>query len=257
VGTYLERILEAHREDAACDPRSLDDLRERALGGPPTRSLRAALEGPGISVIAEVKRRSPSRGDIAVDLDPARLAEAYERGGAAAVSVLTDERFFGGAAADLCAARAAADLPVLRKDFAVDLRDICDARLMGADAVLLIVAALTDGELAAMSELAAELSLDALVEVHDEFELKRALTVGATLIGVNQRDLVSFAVDTDRANRVRAELPKGIVSVAESGISGRDDIAPLAAAGFDAVLVGEALVVADDPSAAVAALLAR
>jgi indole-3-glycerol phosphate synthase len=254
MATYLDRILAAHRERAAHDERSLDVLRTEAAACPAPRGFTAALERDGLAVIAEVKRRSPSKGDLAPGLDPAALAVDYARGGAACLSVLTDEDFFGGSAADLRAARGAVTLPVLRKDFTVDARDVCDARRMGADAVLLIVAALTDGELAELHELVVDLGLDALVEVHDEFELERALTVGATLVGVNQRDLVTFEVDTERAVRVRAAFPEGVVSVAESGIGGPDDVGPLLDAGFDAVLVGESLVRSGDPAAAVAAL---
>ncbi len=257
MGTYLDRILLAHRERAARDPRAVEDLHTAALREPAVRGFQMALEVPGISVIAEVKRRSPSKGDLAPDLDPGSLAQAYFAGGAACLSVLTDEQFFGGSAADLAAARAAVSLPVLRKDFTVDVRDVLDARLMGADAVLLIAAALTDGELDELLSLATDVGLDALVEVHDEFELERALTVGATLIGVNQRDLVTFEVDTQRAVRVRKAFPDELVSVAESGVGGAEDIGPLLDAGFDAVLVGESLVRAPDPTVAVAALLGR
>src|SRR5690606_27311825 len=167
-----------------------------------------------------VKRRSPSRGDLAAGLDPAALAAAYERGGATCLSVLTDREFFGGSPDDLRAARAAVSLPVLRKDFTVSEADVCDARIMGADAVLLIVAALDQAELAAFHQLAGEIGLDALVEIHDEAELERALEVGATLVGVNQRDLVTFEVDTDRAVRMAPQMPAGVVRVAESGVRG-------------------------------------
>lgn len=253
--TYLDAILRAHRAAAADDRRSLDALLDEARSCPPTRGFAAALQG-GFSVIAEVKRRSPSKGAIDDDLDPVQLASAYARGGAAALSVLTDVDHFGGAVDDLVAARAAVSLPVLRKDFTVAAADICDARVMGADAVLLIVAALDDAELGDFHALARELGLDALVEVHDESELERAVTVDATLVGVNQRDLVTFAVDTARAVRMAPLIPEGVVRVAESGIGGPDDAAPLAAAGYDAVLVGESLVRSADPAAAVAALRA-
>jgi indole-3-glycerol phosphate synthase len=253
AGTYLDTILMAHRERAAGDTRSLDDVLEAARSCPPARGFAAALRAGG-AVIAEVKRRSPSKGAIGPDLDPAVLAAAYERGGAACVSVLTDEDHFGGSAADLASARAAISLPVLRKDFTVSLLDVCDARLMGADAVLLIVAALGDAELRDFHALTVELGLDALVEVHDEPELERALAVGATVIGVNQRDLVTFAVDRERAVRMGPLMPPDVARVAESGIGRPDDAAPLFAAGYDAVLVGESLVRSPDPAAAVAAL---
>jgi indole-3-glycerol phosphate synthase len=204
-----------------------------------------------LAVIAEVKRRSPSRGDLQPDLDPVAVATAYVRGGAACLSVLTDEEFFGGGPADLAAARGAVDVPVLRKDFTVAAHDVCDARLMGADAVLLIVAAVDDAELGDLHALAVDLRLDALVEVHDEQELDRAIDAGATLVGVNQRDLTTFDVDPERATRVARAMPHGVVRVAESGIRGADDARVLAAAAFDAILVGESVVTAGDPEAAV------
>lgn len=207
-------------------------------------------------MIAEVKRRSPSKGDLAADLDPGSLAMSYADGGASCLSVLTDGESFGGSADDLRGARAACALPVLRKDFTVSELDVVDARLMGADCVLLIAAALDDQELRSFHQLATELGLDVLVEIHDEGELERALAIDATLIGVNQRDLVTFAVDHDRARRMASQFPTGVVSVAESGVRGADDARALADAGYDAVLVGESLVTSGDPTAAVAALRA-
>jgi indole-3-glycerol phosphate synthase len=255
VTTYLDRILDAHRSAAAADDRPVGRLASEAADVPATRGFRDALTGrSALGLICEVKRRSPSKGDLAPDLDPAALARAYEAGGAACLSVLTDEAFFGGSAADLATARAACSLPVLRKDFTVSERDVYDARLMGADAVLLIAAALDDAELAAFRALAAELGLDVLVEIHDESELERALVVGADLVGVNQRDLVTFEVDTERAVRLAPLMPAGVVRVAESGIAGPDDARRLADAGYHAALVGEWLVTAPDPAAAVTAL---
>jgi indole-3-glycerol phosphate synthase len=207
-----------------------------------------------LAVIAEIKRRSPSRGDLAAGLDPAEVAQSYADGGAAALSVLTDTDAFGGSAADLASARSAVTLPVLRKDFTVDARDVCDARLMGADAVLLIAAALDDNELARFDELARHLGLDVLVEVHDEPELDRAVALGADLVGVNQRDLVTFAVDTDRAVRMAPRMPDGVVRVAESGVGGADDARRLSDAGYHAVLVGESVVTSGDRASAVRAL---
>ena len=207
-----------------------------------------------MAVISEIKRRSPSKGDLAIGLDPVRLAQQYEAGGAACLSVLTDVDFFGGSAADLIAAREACSLPVLRKDFTVSAHDVCDARLMGADCVLLIAAALGQSELVSFLELARRIGLDALVEIHDEPELQRAIDAGADLIGVNQRDLVTFTVDTARAVRMAPQMPAGVVRVAESGITGPDDAAVLAAAGYHAVLVGEHLVTSGDPAAAVTSL---
>jgi indole-3-glycerol phosphate synthase len=259
VTTYLDRILDAHRAAAADDPRRLDEVVPEARSRPPARGFADALRrdgADGLAVIAEVKRRSPSRGPLHPDLDPAAMARAYTAGGATCLSVLTDEAFFGGSVADLRAAREATDVPVLRKDFTVSPLDVCDARLMGADAVLLIVAALDDPELGELHALATDLGLDVLAEVHDEDELERALTAGATVVGVNQRDLVTFEVDHERAVRVGAAMPDGVVKVAESGIRGPDDARALAAAGFDAVLVGESVVTSGDATAAVAALRA-
>lgn len=234
MATYLDEILAAHRASAAA----------------PVRSFRAALAtGSELSVIAEIKRRSPSKGDLAIDLDPATTAKTYEDAGAVCISVLTDTEFFGGSPDDLRAAREACSLPVLRKDFTVTADDVFATRGMGADAVLLIVAALCDSELREFSAAARAAHLDALVEVHDEPELDRALAVGADLIGVNQRDLVTFEVDTRRAERVARAIPDGVVKVAESGVSTGDDARRLRDAGYDAILVGESLVTAPDVAA--------
>ena len=253
--TYLDRILQAHRAAAAADDRSVDDLTVRARRQPLTRDFTSALRTPGLGVIAEVKRASPSKGPLAPDLDPGGLAAAYQSGGAACVSVLTDREFFGGSPDDLAAARAAIDLPVLRKDFTVSVADLCDARMMGADAVLLIVAALDPHELHHLHDAATDLGLAVLVEVHDEAEAETALGIGADILGINQRDLVTFEVDTDRAVRVARSLPDTVVRVAESGIGGPDDVPRLSDAGFDAILVGESLVRSGDPAGAVAQLV--
>jgi indole-3-glycerol phosphate synthase len=260
VATYLDEIVAAHRRRAARDSRPLALLEAAAASAPSPRPFAEAVRlgaraaGAPIAVIAEVKRRSPSKGLLKPDLNPARLAGAYADGGAACLSVLTDEAFFGGSSTDLVEARAAVELPVLRKDFTVSERDCYDARAMGADAVLLIVAVLGDAELAGLVALANRLGLDALVEVHDEAELDRALSAGATLVGVNQRDLRSFEVDRERALRVGAAIPKGVVRIAESGICDHEDLWRLADAGFDGALVGEALVTAADPKAALESL---
>lgn len=256
MATYLDRILEEHRAAAAADDRPLTALVEQAASVPAARGFTRALAGPGLSVIAEVKRRSPSKGALAPGLDPAELAASYEAGGAACLSVLTDETWFGGSASDLQAARGACRLPVLRKDFTVSDRDVLDARIMGADAVLLIAAALDDDELARLHRLGVDTGLDVLVEVHDEAELDRAMGVGAALVGVNQRDLVTFQVDAERAVRMAGAIPEGVVAVAESGIRDPADGARLAEAGYDAVLVGEHLVTSGDPGSAVTALRA-
>jgi indole-3-glycerol phosphate synthase len=258
MATYLDQILAWHRRRVAEDHRRLAQLVAAARACPPARGFAARLsERRGIAVIAELKRRSPSKGPLAPDLDPALLAKAYAAGGAACLSVLTDSEFFGGSPADLEVARAAVDLPVLRKDFTVSPNDVCDARLMGADAVLLIAAALEPEELGKLVRLASEVGIDALVEVHDEAEASTALAVGARLVGVNQRDLHTFDVDTGRAVRVASSLPSNVVKVAESGIRGAADVERLAVAGFDAVLVGEALVTSSDPAGAVASLLGQ
>jgi indole-3-glycerol phosphate synthase len=252
VATYLERIVAAHRSVAASDDRPLEELLARATDAPPVRGFRSALvKEPELSIIAEIKRRSPSKGDLAVDLVPAELAKAYECGGAACLSVLTDEEFFGGSPEDLAEARAHCHLPVLRKDFTVCERDVVDARLMGADAVLLIVAALSEEEIATFLNLARELHMDALVEVHDEAELDLALGAGADLVGVNQRNLVTFEVDTGRASRLARLIPDDVVKVAESGLRGAEDAMRLEKDGYHAALVGESFVTAPDPGAAV------
>ena len=252
MATYLDRILERHREVAAADIRALDDLIELAGRQPPTRGFAAALRvGTDLHVISEIKRRSPSKGGLNELLDPVEMARAYERGGASCLSVLTDVEFFGGSVEDLQRARAACVLPVLRKDFTVSPRDVCDARTMGADCVLLIAAALSQGELVDLHGLAVSVGLDVLVEIHDERELEAALAADATLIGVNQRDLVTFEVDHERALRMARVIPEGVVKVAESGVRGRDDAAALHDAGYHAVLVGETLVTAGDPAESV------
>ncbi|MFZ2550023.1 MAG: indole-3-glycerol phosphate synthase TrpC [Candidatus Microthrix subdominans] len=256
MATYLDDILAAHRRAAADDQRSLSGLIEQAKAMAPTVPAADALTaGDRLAVIAEVKRASPSKGDLHPNLNPARLAATYGEAGAAMVSVLTDEDFFRGSAADLAAARSGFVGPLLRKDFTVSPADVCDARLMGADVVLLIAAALDDAELADFAALATEIGLSALVEAHDEAEVERAVEVaGASMIGVNQRDLVTFKVDTARAVRVAGTIPSDVVAIAESGVTGAADARLLADAGYHAVLVGEHLVTSPDPAAALAAL---
>jgi indole-3-glycerol phosphate synthase len=266
---YLDTILVAHRAAAAADRRDVgatveaarahtSALRSAAHPAAPRDFVAALADGRarrGMAVISEIKRRSPSKGDLDPGLDPTRVAAEYESGGASCLSVLTDEAFFGGSRADLEAARAACRLPVLRKDFTVSPLDVCDARAMGADAVLLIVAALDDTELTSLSDLARSLDLAPLVEVHDEAELERALAAGADLVGVNQRDLKTFEVDRRRALRMGESMPTGVVAVAESGVRDAADVARLADAGYSAVLVGETLVRSADRTSAVDALL--
>jgi indole-3-glycerol phosphate synthase len=255
MATYLDTIIAAHRDAASRDERDLGALATAAAAMPAPRGFATSLRGEQLSVISEIKRRSPSKGDLFPGLDPAALARTYEAGGASCLSVLTDEAHFGGSLADLQAARAACALPVLRKDFTVDARDVADARLMGADAVLLIVAALSDDELRSFHDLATDLGLDVLVEVHDAAELDRAAAIGASLIGVNQRDLATFSVDRELAAKLRPSMPDGAVTVAESGVRDAADAAALRAAGYDAVLVGESLVTSADPGAAVRELV--
>jgi indole-3-glycerol phosphate synthase len=258
MATYLDKILDSHRRQAANDRRSLDDLVAQAAACAQTRGFRAALtDRSELAVISEVKRRSPSKGALNADLDPAALAKQYQAGGASCLSVLTDQGYFGGSPSDLQAARQACSLPVLRKDFTVAAADVADARIMGADCVLLIAAALAPSELAELHALAVGLGLDVLVEIHDEHELKVALDADATLIGVNQRDLVTFEVDHERALRVGDCIPDGLVKVAESGVRHRDDAQALHQAGFHAVLVGETLVTSGDPADAVRELIRR
>jgi indole-3-glycerol phosphate synthase len=255
VTTYLDDILAHHRERADADRRALGPLLDEARAAPSPRPFAGSLERPGLAVIAEIKRRSPSRGELAPGLDPAALARSYAAGGAACLSVLTDGPHFGGSAVDLATARAAVELPVLRKDFTVSAHDVADARLMGADAVLLIVAALDDGRLGYLQALADELGLAALVEVHDAAEAERAVAAGAGIVGVNQRDLTTFEVRHDLAASLAPDLPGDVLLVAESGIRDAGDARRAAEAGFDAVLVGESLVTAEDPAAALEDLL--
>jgi indole-3-glycerol phosphate synthase len=256
--TYLDQIVAVHRDRAGSDKRDGRVLRERAErceADFPTRGFVEHLRShEGLSVVAEIKRRSPSKGDIDPGLDPAALAADYEAGGAACLSVLTDEQFFGGSGRDLTAARDACRLPVLRKDFTLSEADVCDSRIMGADAILLIASVLDDRLLRTLQGLALELQMDALVEVHDEQELERALELGAGLVGVNQRDLQSFEVDTERALHLAGRIPAGVVAVAESGIAGADHARALAAAGYQAILVGESLLRARDRRDALGAL---
>jgi indole-3-glycerol phosphate synthase len=232
----------------------LEELRTSALHSPPVRSLTAAVTAPGTGVIAEIKRRSPSRGPLAPDLDPAALAAAYEAGGAAAISVLTEPEFFAGSAADLRAAASSIGVPVLRKDFIIHPAQVWESRAIGADALLLIVAALDDETLTQLIATALEAGIEVLVEVHDEVETERAHASGAGLVGVNARDLVTFEVDLGVAERLAGRLDGFEGRVAESGITGPADVARMAAAGYDAVLVGESLVRHRDPADAVSLL---
>jgi indole-3-glycerol phosphate synthase len=239
----------------------LSEIERLAAAAPALRSLFRSLHrkpGDPIRAIAEVKRASPSRGAIRADADAARIARAYEEAGASAVSVLTESRWFLGTDDDLRAARAAVAVPVLRKDFVVDPYQVVEARAMGADAVLILVALHpTAPSLRELLDLAARVGIETLVEAHDEAELAVALDAGATIVGINNRDLATFAVDPDRALRLVGTLPSGVVRVAESGISSREAVSALEAAGADAILVGEALMASGDPGAALRRLLGR
>ncbi|MEI6700308.1 MAG: indole-3-glycerol phosphate synthase TrpC [Actinomycetota bacterium] len=254
--TYLSGIVASHRQAAALDSRSLNDVVNLAVSSRPPRGFAARISAhEGLALIAEVKRASPSLGPLVPHLDPAELAVAYKDGGASCCSVLTDQQFFHGSFEDLQVVQATVDLPVLRKDFTVSALDVADARCMGADAVLLIAAVLSDEELSSFARLAHDLDLDVLVEVHDERELERALQLDVAMIGVNQRDLVTFTIDTERAVRLAASIPTSVLAVAESGIRGADDAVSMANAGFSAILVGEILVKASDRVAATRALV--
>jgi indole-3-glycerol phosphate synthase len=254
--SVLAQIVAGAREDLehrrAAVPES--ELRAALNDAPAPRDPMPHLRSPGSSVIAEVKRRSPSKGDLAAIPDPAALARAYTRGGAAAISVLTEQRRFHGSLADLRAVRAEVETPLLRKDFIVDPYQLIEARAVGADLALLIVAALDDDQLKRLFDLAGELGLTALVEVHDEAETERAVELGAELIGVNARNLKTLAVDADTFGRLAPLIPDDRVMVAESGISGPDDVARFVSEGARAVLVGEALVKDGDPETAVRAM---
>jgi indole-3-glycerol phosphate synthase len=257
--TVLERIMQSTREEVERRKRELPqrELEAQAPRGLGERRLRGALTAPGVGVIAEFKRRSPSAGTLRQAPDVKEMASAYERGGASAMSVLTEGPNFDGSLDDLRAVRQACDLPLLRKDFIVDPYQLHEARAAGADAVLLIVAALGDGELAGLHGEASALGLDVLVEVHDRDELRRALSVGADIVGINNRDLRDFSVDVERTFRLLPELPEAVVSVSESGIATAAQLSRLEDAGVDAVLVGEALMRAPDPEAALRALRAE
>lgn len=253
----LERIVGATREEVARrrQTTSLDEL--RAAAAPSRAALRPfadALARPGISLIAEHKRRSPSAGLIREGVSLEEVVSAYERGGAAALSILTEGPSFGGSLDDLRAARALSTLPLLRKDFVIDIYQVHEALAAGADAILLIVAALTPAELAELHDEARALGLAALIEVHDADELHIALATGAQLIGINNRDLGTLEVDTARIFELAPHVPAGVIVVAESGFSRRDELDRLQEAGVDAVLVGEALMRSPDLEAAVRTL---
>jgi indole-3-glycerol phosphate synthase len=255
--TVLDDIVAGVREDLAVREAAtpLAEVKAAARDRRPALDALAALRAPGVGVIAEVKRRSPSKGDLAEIPDPADLAGLYAAGGARVISVLTEGRRFGGSHADLDAVRAVVDVPVLCKDFIVSSYQVHEARAHGADVILLIVAALEQNVLVGLLERVESLGMTALVEVHTEVEADRALDAGASVIGVNARDLTTLDVDRSTFERIAPGLPSGIVKVAESGVRGPHDLISYAAAGADAVLVGEGLVTAGDPRQAVADLV--
>jgi indole-3-glycerol phosphate synthase len=251
--TVLDEILARKRDEVTMlrRPQTRDLLRRHAIDAPPVRDFAEALRRADghLAVIGEIKRRSPSKGELAPDLDPGATAKSYEAGGARALSVLTDAPYFGGRVDDLAAARDATALPVLRKDFTIDEVQVYEARAIGADAILLIAAAVTDDVLLSdLHALARDLGLAVLVEAHDASEIDRALAAGAEIVGVNNRDLGTFAEDLGVGESLGARIPPSVLAVAESAVRTPGDAARLGAVGFDAVLVGEALVRADDPT---------
>jgi indole-3-glycerol phosphate synthase len=252
---FLTDIVSEVRADLRAAPLDVTDLRERARTATPVLDFEAALRQPRLAVVAEVKRASPSAGVIDADADPVAQARAYAAGGAAAVSVLTEPRYFGGSLADLEAVRAGVGLPLLRKDFLVDPAQIAEARASGADAVLLITAALDDHELSAMLGEAAALGIGVLLETHGDDDLDRALATDAGIIGVNARNLETLEVDPDRARRQLARIPADRVAVLESGIRTRADVVSAVDAGASAILMGETLMRAGDPGRAIRSLI--
>jgi indole-3-glycerol phosphate synthase len=231
-------------------------MRARALAAPPARDFAAAITGPPVQIIAEVKRASPARGVIRQDADPAAAARRYEAAGAAAVSVLTDRRYFNGSAEDLEAVRAAVRLPLLRKDFVVDAYQVYEARALGADAVLLIAGSIPSADLAALGRLAVDLGMTPLFEAHAGPEVDEVLACGARVIGINNRNLKTLAVDLDTTGRLRPRIPAGIIVIGESGIETPDDVRRVCRAGVNALLIGTALMASPDPSAHLRALRA-
>lgn len=255
VPSYLDEIIESVRARSKIARRPDEEVEAEARARAPARDFPGALKEDGISLIAEFKRSSPSAGEIRIGADAGKIATDYQKGGARALSVLTEPDYFSGSLEDLAAAKAATEIPVLRKDFIVDRYQVAEARAAGADAVLLIVAALSREALEVLVDVAAEFEIAALVEVHDERELETALGLDCALIGINQRNLRTFRVDKALAGRLRSLVPAGVVVVAESGIASREDVKALEAAGVDAILVGEALMRAPDPASAASELL--
>ncbi len=250
----LASILEAADVRAAKAQLNVDALVVAAQGQDPTRGFARVLGAPGLGVVAEIKRRSPSAGDIDPTLDPVARAMAYETGGADAISVLTEPDFFGGSLEDLAAVRDSVSIPVLRKDFTRNEAQVWEARAAGADAVLIIVATLDQPVVEGLVDLSRDIGIDAIVEVHDANEVQRADAAGASIIGVNNRDLATFRTDLAVAEKLAPLLPPGVLSIGESGVSSVAGAQRMHSAGYDAILVGEALVRSDDPSSFVTAL---
>ena len=253
-GGTLGRIVAEARERVSRLRARESELIQAAELTPPVSGFSPALDGDTVGVIAEVKRRSPSKGWINADISAADLACAYAGGGAAAISVLTEPANFGGSNDDLLAVRQAVAVPVLKKDFHVDPLQLIEARAIGASAALLIVRALSPADLSTMTNTARQLALEVLVEVRDEHELERALHAGATIIGINNRNLETLQIDPETSERLIRLVPPSVIAIAESGVSGRADVERVARAGANAVLVGSVISAAQDPSAAVAAL---
>jgi indole-3-glycerol phosphate synthase len=257
IPDILARIVAKKREELAHGAHRLDEWERMALSRTAERrDFRAALCGPTPAVIAEIKKASPSKGVLCEDFDPARIAGEYRRGGALAISVLTDESFFQGSLGDLAAARLASGLPVLRKDFTIANAHILEAAAHGADAILLIAAILTEREIRDFREAAARYGMAALVEVHNLRELRAAVAAGSDIIGVNNRNLSTFEVTLETSLRLAEQMPEDVVRVSESGIHDARDIARLRAAGFTAFLVGEHLMRSGDPAGALRKLVA-
>ena len=254
----LQRIVETKRSEVEALKRSLSRLRDRAEDAPPPRDFIGSLRGGNsVAVIAEIKRRSPGAGEIRPDLDPLLLGPTYESGGAAALSVLTDEEYFGGSLGDLAGVRGLVEIPVLRKDFVIDESQVYESRGAGADAILLIVRILENDRLRALRTLAEELGMSVLVEAHDGAEVERGLEAGAALLGINNRNLQTFKTRIDTTLSLAARVPPSVVLVSESGIHTAADVCSVGEKGVDAVLVGESLLRQEDPGVGVNALAGR
>ncbi len=249
----LATIVEQKKLDLAVREHDVEERAERSMAQ--RRDFTGALTNRQPAVIAEIKKASPSKGVLAAEFDPAAIAQLYEQGGAAALSVLTDEKHFQGSLSDLGAARAAVRIPALRKDFTIDLYHVHQAAAYGADAILLIAAILSERQMRDFRELAEHYGMAALVEVHDEEELQPAIASGARLVGVNNRNLHTFEVSLETSLRLAEKIPAGVVRVAESGIHSSADVRRLRAAGYQAFLVGEHLMKSGDPAGALKALL--